>query len=94
MERVRIRTRYQRESFAVKLAQQLQASADPQTAALGKCIVYVLSAPIELVHSAIVELLRAHPGLQSALDLELTEPAPQLQFPDYEVADAGLGGDE
>jgi hypothetical protein len=28
--------------------------------------------------------------LQQDLDLEVTEPAPKLDFPDYEVADAGI----
>ncbi len=90
MEQLKIRTRYQRERFALTLAEQLKRSSDPQTAAVGECITYVLGAPIQLVHDAICKLLRAHPDLQSALELELIEPPARLEFPDYEVADAGL----
>ncbi len=90
MERFRIRTRYQREKFAVALAGEIKKNQDPKIAALGECIVYALAAPIELVHGAVLKLLREHPDLQIALKLEVTEPAPMLDFPDYEVADAGM----
>jgi hypothetical protein len=90
MERFRIRTRYQREHFAMTLAGELKKSQDSKVAAIGECIVSVLAAPMERVHGAVVKLLREHPDLQVALDLEVTEPAPKLEFPDYEVADAGM----
>lgn len=72
MERFRIRTRYQREEFATRLARELQKSPDVKTAALGHCIEYVLSAPIELVHGAVLKLLRDHPEMQEALDMEVS----------------------
>jgi len=89
MKQFRIRTRFQRDAFAVSLATELKKTKDPQVAALGECIVFVLGAPMELVHGAVLKLLREHPNLQEALDLEVEEPAPKLDFPDYEVADAG-----
>ncbi len=90
MERFAIRTRYQRESFAVALASELKKNSDAKAAAIGECIVFVLGAPIGLVHGAVLKLLREHPEMQTALALEVTEPAPKLDFPDYEVADAGM----
>lgn len=90
MEQFRIRTRYQREKFACDLARQLKKNPNPEVAAIGECIVYVLSAPMNLVHGAVLKLLREHPAMQALLELEVTEPAPKLDFPDYEVADAGL----
>ena len=90
MKQFKIRTRFQREAFAVSLATELKKTPDPKVAALGECIVYVLGAPMYLVHGAVLKLLRKHPELQGALDLEVTEPAPRLAFPEYEVADAGM----
>ena len=72
MERFRIRTRYQRERFAVALAGELKNSQDPKVAALGECIVYVLSAPIDLVNGAVLKLLREHADLKAALELEVS----------------------
>lgn len=90
MERFRIRTRYQREKLAVTPAGQLKKNQDAKVAAIGECIVYVLAAPIQLVDGAVLKLLRVHTDLQAALGLEVTELAPKLDFPEYEVADAGM----
>jgi hypothetical protein len=90
MKQFRIRTRFQREAFAVSLATELMTNSDPKVAALGQCIVYVLGAPMNLVNGAVLKLLCEHSELQIALGLEVTEPAPRLDCPDYEVADAGM----
>lgn len=70
-ERFRIRTRYQRETFAVSLANELKKNPDPKVQAVGECIGYVLGAPIELVTGAVVKLIRTYPELGDALNLEV-----------------------
>lgn len=71
MGQFKIRTRYQREQFAMTLAGEVKKSTDAKMAALGECIVYVLAAPMERVDGAVAKLLREHPDLAASLNLYL-----------------------